>query len=83
MIHSSKQRSAEPMKVKTETKEQPKNTRLEELSSLILKGVSLAMGISVTVLSFLNQIETCSAIQMLGIGLVCLSILLFQKKSGE
>ena len=42
--------------------------------SLILKVVPLAMGVGVVVLSVLDEIEVHSAITMLGIGLVCLSI---------
>jgi transcriptional regulator with XRE-family HTH domain len=72
----------ELMQVKAEEKEKPKNER-EELISLIFKGVALAMGVSVAVLSFLNQIEPNSAIGMLGIGLACISVSLFQKKCDE
>jgi transcriptional regulator with XRE-family HTH domain len=67
----------ELMQVKAEEKEQPQNDRVKELISLIFKGVALAMGVSVTVLSFLNQIEPNSAIGMLGIGLACISVSLF------
>jgi cobalamin-dependent methionine synthase I len=35
------------------------------------------------VLSFLNQIESNSAIRMIGIGLACISVSLFQKKCDE
>ncbi len=46
----------------------------------IFKGIALAMGVAVAVLSFLNQIEVQSAIGMLGIGLACLAISALQKK---
>lgn len=44
------------------------------LVDIILKGVAAAMGIAVTVLSFLERIDTQSALGMLGIGLACLAI---------
>lgn len=51
---------------------QTKNPRI--LSELVLKGVALAMGIAVTVLSVIKEIEPRSAVQMLGIGLICLTL---------
>ena len=44
------------------------------LVDVILKGVAAAMDIAVTVLSFLERIDTQSALGMLGIGLACLAI---------
>ena len=44
------------------------------LVDVILKGVAAAMGIAVTVLSFLERIDTQSALGMLGIGLACLAM---------
>lgn len=67
----------ELMQVKAESKGEGKNEKLTELINLIFKGVALAMGIAVAVLSFLDQIETKSALGMLGIGLACLAITLF------
>lgn len=73
----------ELMQVKAESKEQQKSEKIDEFLSLVFKGVALAMGVSVAVLSFLNQIETNSAIGMLGIGLACVSISLFRKKGNK
>jgi len=42
--------------------------------SVILKIVPMAMGIAVVALSILNELETQSAIIMLGIGLACLGL---------
>ena len=50
------------------------------LVDIILKGVAAAMGIAVTVLSFLERIDTQSALGMLGIGLACLAISQLGKK---
>lgn len=73
----------ELMQVKAESKDKEKTGKFEELSNLVFKGVALAMGVAVTVLSFMDQIETNSAIRMLGIGIACLSISLFQKKDDK
>lgn len=50
------------------------------LALLICKGVALAMGVAVVVLSVLKQIDLYSGFGMLGIGLVCLSLLQFLRK---
>ena len=50
------------------------------LLQLICKAVALAMGVAVAVLSMLNQLDMNSGFGMLGVGLVSLSILAFQKK---
>ena len=60
----------ELMQVKTEENKKD----FSKLIQLILKGVALAMGIAVAVLSFMNQVETTSALGMLGIGLACLAV---------
>lgn len=56
------------------------NIKLSELITLALKGVALAMGVAVVVLSFLNEIDTTSATSMLGLGLACLAVTQFSKK---
>ena len=56
------------------------NNRISELITLALKGVALAMGVAVVVLSFLNEIETTSAIGMLGLGLACSAVTQFSRK---
>ena len=54
--------------------------KISELITLVLKGIALAMGVAVVVLSFLNEIDTTSAIGMLGLGLACLAVTQFSKK---
>ena len=49
------------------------------LISLIFRTICMAMGIAVVVLSIMNQIETRTAIMLLGIGLTCGGISLFEK----
>ena len=54
--------------------------KISELITLALRGVALAMGVAVVVLSFLNEIGTTSAIGMLGLGLACLAVTQFSHK---
>ncbi len=42
--------------------------------SLILRCISIAMGVGVAVLSIMGKIETENALTMLGIGLACIAI---------
>ena len=73
----------ELIQVKADTKENSTNSKVEAMMNLTLKGIALAMGIAVTVLSFMKQIEIQSALGMLGIGLACLSISQLSKKNEE
>ena len=66
------------LQVKTETASQ--KTPVQEIIALACKAVALAMGIAVTVLTILNQMDTKSAIVMLGIGLACAGIILLNDK---
>ena len=49
---------------------------------LALKGVAVAMGIAVAVLSILDQIDTRAALGMVGIGLGCLAISQLSDREG-
>ena len=71
----------ELMQVKADTKENANDNKVSEIVNLALKGVALAMGIAVVVLSFIGDIGTNEAVSMLGIGLACLSVAQFSKKS--
>lgn len=68
------------MQVKTDTKEQAEEKKVSETVNLVFKGIGLAMGVAVFVLSFIKEIETNEAIRMLGIGLACLALAQFSKK---
>ena len=70
----------ELMQVKTDTKEDTTKRKINEIIDLALKGVALAMGIAVVVLSIMKQIEVESAMTMLGIGLASLAITSLSKK---
>ena len=56
------------------------NIKISELITLALMGVALAKVVAVVVLSFLNEIDTTSAIGMLGLGLACLAVTQFSNK---
>ena len=64
----------ELMQVKT-TAETPKKS-VAEIIDTVLKAIVLAMGVAVTVLSALNELEVKTGMTMLGIGLACVGITL-------
>lgn len=63
----------ERMQVKVDTKKE-ENTKIAEMTNLVCKGIAIAMGIAIIVLSLLEELETENALRMLGLGLVCLAI---------
>ena len=73
----------ELMQVKTETKENVNQNKAEGIIDTVLKGVGIAMGIAVVVLSIWGELGTNSAFIMLGIGLACISISLLKDKQEE
>lgn len=70
----------ELIQVKTETKENIGKNKVDVIVDTALKGIGVAMGIAVTVLSVLGVLETNSAFVMLGIGLASASISLLKDK---
>ena len=70
----------ELMQVKTETKENIGKNKVDVIVDTALKGIGVAMGIAVTVLSVLGVLETNFAFVMLGIGLASVSISLLKDK---
>ncbi|MBR5596316.1 MAG: helix-turn-helix transcriptional regulator [Lachnospiraceae bacterium] len=73
----------ELMQVKTETKENISKNKVDGIVDIALKGIGIAMGIAVTVLSVLGELESKSAFIMLGIGLTGVSISLLKDKQAE
>ena len=73
----------ELMQVKTETKENIDKNKVDEIVDVALKGIGMAMGIAVAVLSILGELETESAFIMLGIGLASISASLLKDKPVE
>ena len=70
----------ELMQVKSDSKENGKANRISEIVNNALKGIALAVGIDVVVLSLIDVIEAKDAVIMLGIGLACMAIAQFPKK---
>ena len=70
----------ELMQVKTETKENMEKNKIDEILDTTFKGIGMAMGIAVVVLSILNELDVKSAIIMLGVGLASISISLLKDK---
>ena len=68
-----------PGKPEVRTDEKASNAKKAflRLVDLILKGIALAMGIAVAVLSVMNQVDARSALGMLGLGLACLAVSVF------
>lgn len=58
-----------------------KESKFEEVIDVAPKGIGLAMGIAVTVLAVLGELETNTAFIMLGIGLAGVSISLLKNKN--
>lgn len=73
----------ELMQVKAASKEDTTKKKIDEIIDVAFKGVALAMGIAVVVLSIMKQIEIESAITMLGIGLTSIAILSLSKKENN
>lgn len=60
--------------IQAKSKEDIAEKKVSKLVSLALKGIALAMGIAVSILSFMNEIDAKAAVTLLGIGLACLAI---------
>ena len=79
----------ELMSVQLSTAEEPVNEKEEgkkerkKLLRLILKGVALAEGVALFVLSILGQIDVPSGFGMVGIGILCLAILHFVEEDSD
>ncbi len=61
-----------------ETSSSPINKKVQEITALILRAVPLAMGVAVTVLMILDQLDARLGMIMLGIGLASISMYLLQ-----
>jgi transcriptional regulator with XRE-family HTH domain len=69
----------ELIQIKKNDEDYHSSPEMNHIVDLILKGVSIAMGTAVIVLSFLNKIDMKSGFCMLGIATVCLTVYLFRK----
>ena len=64
-------------------KENINRNKVDEIVDTALKGTGIAMGIAVTVLSVLGELEINAAFTMLGIGFAGISISLLKDKTNK
>ncbi len=57
-----------------------KESSVEKITDLVIKVIPVAMGVAVTVLSILGELEIKDGFTMLGIGMACIGIHTIQKK---
>ena len=61
-------------------KKEMEKKSIREIISVIFKAVTLAMGVSVVVLSCLGSLEAQTAVTLLGIGLACAGAAMLAKQ---
>lgn len=64
----------ELLEVKTAAQEDPARDKAPALVELVLKAVALAMGVGVTALTIMDEVEPRHALGLLGIGVACLAL---------
>ena len=64
----------ELLEVKTAAQEEPAGRRVPALVELVLRAVALAMGVGVTALTIMDEVEPRNALGLLGIGVACLAL---------
>ena len=64
----------ELLEVKTAAQEEPAGPQVPALVKLVLKAVALAMGVGVTALTIMDEVEPRNALGLLGIGVACLAL---------
>ena len=64
----------ELLEVKTAAQEEPSGPKVPALVELVLKAVALAMGVGVTALTIMDEVEPRNALGLLGIGVACLAL---------
>lgn len=64
----------ELLEAKTSAQEESARSKVRPLIELVLKAVALAMGVGVTALSIMDEVEPRNALCLLGIGLACLAL---------
>lgn len=69
----------ELMQIKTESAEEEKKSPVQEMLDLIPKTVAIGMGVAVSVLSIMGKIDVQTGMTLLGIGLACVGIALFDR----
>ena len=64
----------ELLEVKTTAQQEPEPSKVPALVELVLKAVALAMGVGVTALTVMDEVEPRNALGLLGIGVACLAL---------
>ena len=64
----------ELLEVKTAAQEESEPSKVPALVELVLKAVALAMGVGVTALTIMDEVEPRNALGLLGIGVACLAL---------
>ena len=64
----------ELLEVKTAAQAQPEQFKVPALAELVLKAVALAMGVGVTALTIMDEVDPRNAFCLLGICLACLAL---------
>ena len=64
----------ELLEMKTAAQEEPSGPKVPALVELVLKAIALAMGVGVTALVAMDEVEPRNALGLLGIGVACLAL---------
>lgn len=56
---------------------------VKNITTIALRGIALAMGVAIIVMSTLNTLEINAGVSMLGIGLAALALASLQESGGE
>ena len=70
----------ELLQIKSEAMQAEEKKPISDILSVIPKAVCLAMGVAVVVLSVLGEMDTNTAVILLGIGVACAGISLLDRK---
>ena len=71
----------ELMQVKAMVHQEENTAKIKDILTLIFKAVTLAMGVTVVILSILDKLDLHSGFTLLGIGLTCAGIALLQDQN--
>ncbi len=73
----------ELLEVRTAAQEEPTTSKVPALVELVLKAVALAMGVGVTALTIMDEVEPRNALGLLGIGVACLALVQIMHHDNE
>lgn len=73
----------ELLEVRTAAQEEPAPSKVPALAELVLKAVALAMGVGVTALTVMDEVDPRNALGLLGIGVACLALVQIMHHDNE